>query len=166
MTEESCPLSEKERMEEILRRESIGHLAMAGGGELYLIPINYTYATGGRILFHCAPKGRKLDMIRANPAVCFEVSSQEGEPVEHGGRACDAPFESVICWGRARVVDDLAERQRILQEFQVRYATPEKPRESLGLDRAEGCGCVEITVTRMTGRRAQAQDSARWFWEE
>lgn len=150
-------------MEQILREESLGHLGMAADGELYVIPINYTYADR-RILIHCALTGRKLDTIRANPQVCFEVGRQHGEPTEHAGRNCDLPFESVICWGTARVVDDLEERRVILQQFQQRYGTPEKPRDELAPERAVGCGAVEIVVTRMTGRAAQGKNDARWAW--
>jgi uncharacterized protein len=154
---------DKARMEEILRGNYIGHLAMTVNGELYVVPLNYTY-DAGRILFHCALTGRKLDMIRANPHVCFEVCSNGGPPQEHHGEKCDDPFVSVICWGTARVIDDLDERQEVLQAFQVRYATPEKPRNSLTRERAEKCGAVAITVTRMTGRQAQSEENARWEW--
>lgn len=154
-----------QQMEQILREESVGYLGMTAYGELYVIPINYTYVDR-RILFHCALTGRKLDMIRANPNVCFSVGRQHGEPTEHVGRNCDAPFESVICWGTARVVDDLDERHAILQQFQQRYATPEKPRTELARERAAKCGAVQIVVTRMTGRAAQGKADARWEWSD
>lgn len=154
---------DKAQMEAILRSESIGHLALTHDGELYLVPLNYTYDSG-RILFHCALTGRKLDMIRAQPNVCFEVCRQEGPPVEHHGRKCDSPFVSVICWGAARVIDDLEERREVLQAFEIRYATPEKPRNATTLERAKGCGAVAIAVTRMTGRQAKSDNNARWAW--
>ena len=152
------------RMEQILCAETAGHLAMSHDGELYLVPLNYTYVDG-RILFHCALEGRKLDMIRANPNVCFEVSRQEGQPAPHAGELCDAPFESVICWGTARVIEDVQERQRILHEFQARYAKYGQAREPISLERAEKCGAVEITVTRMTGRRRKGEECGDWEWE-
>lgn len=154
---------DKTQMEAILCSEAVGHLALANDGDLYLVPLNYTY-DAGRILFHCALTGRKLDMIRAQPNVCFGVSRQEGPPVEHHGRKCDSPFASVICWGTARVIDDLEERREILQAFETRYATPEKPRGETTLERAKGCGAVAITVTRMTGRQAKSDHNARWAW--
>jgi nitroimidazol reductase NimA-like FMN-containing flavoprotein (pyridoxamine 5'-phosphate oxidase superfamily) len=156
--------NDRERMEQVLTTESIGHLAMAWGDELYLVPLNYTYVDG-RILFHCALEGKKLDMIRANPNVCFEVSRQEGQPAPHAGELCDAPFESVICWGTARVIDDVHERQQVLHEFQARYAKYGQAPEPIALDRAEKCGAVEITVTRMTGRRRKGKECGDWECE-
>jgi hypothetical protein len=151
-------------MEAILRREYIGHLALRDGADLYVLPINYTYA-GGRILFHCALTGRKLDCIRAHPRVCFEVSRQEAEPAPHAGTTCSAGYESVICWGRARVIEDAAERVAVLGAFQARYDDPAgRPRAITDADAAR-CGAVEIVVERMTGRRKTAAGSEEWAWE-
>jgi nitroimidazol reductase NimA-like FMN-containing flavoprotein (pyridoxamine 5'-phosphate oxidase superfamily) len=159
---------DRSRMERILREDDLGHLAMATDGELYIVPINYAYAKG-RILFHCALEGRKLDMIRANPQVCFEISRQEGRPAPHPGDLCDADesatFESVICWGVAKIVDDPDERHAVLNEFQERYNEPEGSHPPISLKRAANCGAVEITVQRMTGRRKGDGESHAWAWE-
>jgi uncharacterized protein len=156
--------TDKQLMERILEAESVGYLGLSGD-EPYVVPLNYTYADG-RILFHCALEGRKLEMIRANPRVCFAVSRQATHPTEHSGQLCSTPYESVICWGAARIVEDVSERQQVLQAFQIRYATPEKPRASISLESTARCGAVEIVVTRMTGRRVHADERTRWEWEE
>ena len=165
MTTDPTLTPDRDHMEQILTRESIGYLGLSADGETYVVPLNYTYTPDARILFHCALEGRKLDMIRANPRVCFSVSSQAGPPTEHYGELCSTPYESVICWGEARVIDDLPERQQLLQEFQIRYGTPAKPRESISLESTAKCGAVEITVTHMTGRSVHAEERTRWGWE-
>jgi len=151
-------------METLLTTETIGHLALAVGGEAYVVPLNFAYVEG-RILFHCALEGKKLDMIRQNPQVCFAVSREEGQAVEHKADNCDAPFESVLCFGEARVVEDMPARIRVLNEFQARFCTEANPRKPIGEDRAVKCGAVEITVTRMTGRRFAGKDKQFWEWE-
>ena len=163
MAADESPLTDKQLMEQILQAENIGYLGLSGD-EPYVVPLNYTY-TEGRILFHCALAGRKLDMIRANPWVCFAVSRQASEPTEHFGELCSTPYESVICWGTARVVEDLAERQQILSAFQIRYGTPAKPRDSITFESTARCGAVEIVVARMTGRQVHADARTRWAWE-
>jgi nitroimidazol reductase NimA-like FMN-containing flavoprotein (pyridoxamine 5'-phosphate oxidase superfamily) len=150
-------------METILREGDLGYLTFVSD-EPYGIPINYTYS-GGRILFHCALEGKKLDLIRGNPRVCFAVCRQEGHPTPHAGEACDNPFESVLCWGNARIIDDLEARQAILNEFQARYDLPDKPRPPISLEGTAKCGAVEITVTRMTGRKVSGKEKLAWEWE-
>jgi len=154
--------TDKELMDQIVREGDIGYLAFASD-DPYVIPINYTYSEG-RVLFHCALEGRKLDLIRADPRVCMAVARQEGHPAPHAGSACDNPFESVLLWGEARVIDDLDERQAILNEFQARYDTPDHKREPISRERAEKCGAVEIVVTRMTGRKVHAKEKVAWEW--
>lgn len=164
MATEGSVQTDLAKMEAILVSEAVGHLGMASEGEVYVVPINYTY-TSGRILVHCALQGRKLGMIGQNPAVCFEVSRQEGPPAEHAGEACENGYESVICWGTARYVEEVNERHQVLLQFQARYATAEKPRDTLAVESAEKCGAVEIVVERMTGRRrAGGAPLQRWEW--
>lgn len=154
-----------EQMEQFLCSEVVGRLGLCGGDEVYVVPLNYTYVDG-MILFHCALEGRKLDMIRANPRVCFEVSSMVGDPTPHGPASCDSHFRSVICWGTAKVVDDLEERIDVLNRFQARYDTDEKKREPITAERAARCGAVAIKVQRMTGRFWSGdEDDRRCEWE-
>ncbi|MGQ9732801.1 MAG: pyridoxamine 5'-phosphate oxidase family protein [Candidatus Zipacnadales bacterium] len=150
-------------MERILYEGDIGYLAFVSD-EPYVIPINYTYSKG-RILFHCALKGKKLDLIRADPRVCFAVSRQQGQPAPHASKACNNPFESVLCWGEACIIDDLAERAAILAEFQARYNHPPGTRQPITPDRVKGCGAVEITVTKMTGRKVSGTEKVTWHWK-
>lgn len=160
MADDDDARKHKEWMEGVLRREVVGHLAMACEGEVYVVPLNYTYS-GGKILFHCALQGKKLDMIRGNPNVCFEVSRQERPPTPHDD-PCDAPFESVICWGVARIVEDVEERRAVLNAFQARHDKPDGPRKPISLERAAKCGAVEITITRMTGRKFPEDERPVW----
>jgi nitroimidazol reductase NimA-like FMN-containing flavoprotein (pyridoxamine 5'-phosphate oxidase superfamily) len=155
--------ADKQCMEQVLCEGDVGYLAFAGD-EPYVIPINYAYCNG-RILFHCALEGRKLDLILADPRVCMAVARQEGHPAPHAGDACDNPFESVLCWGDARIIDDLQERQAILNEFQACFDTPEKKRDPIPLERTEKCGAVEIVVTRMTGRKVSGKENLSWTWQ-
>ena len=150
-------------MEDILQRCTLGHLAMWADEELYVVPINYAYAQG-KVLFHCALTGRKLDMMASNPQVCLEVSQQSGEITQHAGDNCSDGFESVICWGTARCVEDLEERAAVLSAFQRRYETPNRYIKPISVERASKCAAVEVTVTRMTGRRKGPAGHEQWNW--
>ncbi len=147
-------------MEEMLRREAWGCLGLCTPeGTPYVVPVNYAYVEG-KILFHCALEGLKLDCIRANPEVCFTVARQPGTVREHpGGDPCHVDSESVICYGRARIVEDLKERAALLNRFNHAFR-PEA--EELTPERAAGCGAVEITVREMTGRRERARQRTLW----
>ena len=141
-----------------MREEEIGYLGLADDGQPYVVPLNYAYAAG-KILFHCALTGRKLDAIRRNPHVCFTVGRQIGVVRDHTGAPCHVDADSVICAGRARLLEDLTERAAALNVFNRRYrpTVADLPRE-----RVAQCMAVEITITTMTWRRER--DRQRTYW--
>jgi len=146
-------------MEEILRSTLWGCLGLCADGQPYVVPINYAYVEG-RILFHCALEGEKLDCIRGNPNVCFTVAFQSGEVSDHpDGKHCHIDCDSVICRGQARIVEDLAERAEVLNAFS-RAFNPDA--EDLSAERVAGCGAVEITIREMTGRRERGGEPILW----
>ncbi|MFC1525826.1 pyridoxamine 5'-phosphate oxidase family protein [Candidatus Latescibacterota bacterium] len=152
-------IESRTEMEQILREETLGFLGVARDGEPYVVPLNYAYMDG-RILFHCALAGKKLEYLGANPQVCFTVGRQSGEVKAHGeGDSCHPDYDSVICFGTARTITDIDERTRLLNDFNRQYDPNAK---GITRDRAEKCGAVEIRVSEMTGRRERDKKSTYW----
>ena len=150
----------REEMEQILEEETIGYLGLSVDGEPYVVPLNYGYVDG-RVLFHCALTGKKLDYLQASPRVCFTVGRQSGEVRRHGeGDPCQVDNDSVICYGRARVIEDLVERKRSLDTFN-RCFQPDA--NEISLEAAAKCFAVEIQIDEMTGR--QERDGERTYWK-
>lgn len=151
-------IDDKANMEDILREETIGWLGMNSESGPYVIPLNYAYEDG-RVVFHCAHEGLKLDLIRSNPEVCFSVGRQAGEIRRHADGVCHPDSESVLCFGRARILEDLPERASALTTFQRSFQPDAPPMSEEG---AKGCGVVEIVIREMTGRREL--DRKRTYW--
>jgi hypothetical protein len=103
-----------EDMEALLRTAIVGRIACCahgavGDGRPYLVPLAYGY-DGEAVYAHTGP-GRKLDLMRAEPRVTFEVDQ------------ADAPdrWRSVIAEGEFEEIDDPAERASALR---VIYPSP------------------------------------------
>ena len=149
----------KSEMEALLQQEAVGYLGLSADGQPYVVPLNYAYAEG-KILVHCALTGKKLGHIRANPRVCFSVGRQTGRVREHAGQdPCHIDSDSVICYGRARIVETAKERKALLDLFNRRFNPDAEP---ISQERAENCGAVEITVEEMTGRRERESGVTYW----
>jgi nitroimidazol reductase NimA-like FMN-containing flavoprotein (pyridoxamine 5'-phosphate oxidase superfamily) len=149
----------RKEMEAILREINFGFLGMAVDGKPYVIPLNYAYVDG-KLLFHCALEGKKLDHIASNPRVCFTVARQPGAVERHGeGDPCHMDCDSVVCYGTARVVDDLEERTAVLNAFN-RAFRPEA--DAIPAERAARCAAIEITIAEMTGRRERSRQLDCW----
>ena len=152
-------LESRQEMEKLLREETIGYLGLSMGDDAYVVPLNYAYVEG-RILFHCAMTGKKLDYLKRNQRVCFAVARQFSEVRRHAeGNSCHVDSDSVICYGRARIVEDLEERKEVLDTFN-RCFLPDA--EEIALETAKKCCAVVIEIIEMTGRRERKRERTYW----
>ncbi|AEE15505.1 pyridoxamine 5'-phosphate oxidase family protein [Treponema brennaborense] len=104
-------------IEEIISTCKTCHVAMIDGTVPYVVPLNFGYELNERQLtlyVHCAAEGRKIDVWRANPLVCFDAVN-EGEPL-FPETPCNSGyyFSSVIGTGRIEAVENAAEKCRAL----------------------------------------------------
>ena len=151
-----------DEMETFLDENQLGNLGLVDGERPYVVPLNYSYHGGGRILFHCALEGKKLDLIRRNPNVSFTVAKQYEAVRPHGpGDECHVDSDSVMCFGTARIIDDPGERATKLNEFN-RFYRPNA--DDIAAEYVAGCGVVEITIREMTGRHERERERTLWRW--
>ena len=141
----------REECEEILRTSSSGVLAVLGDDEYpYTVPLNYVYENG-KILFHGAKEGHKLDAIRNHDKVSFCVIARDTVIPEQGTTA----YISVIAFGRARIVDSKDELRLIAERISDKFSHDymESFREKTeGYLKADTLRCVEITIEHLTGK--------------
>ena len=100
-------------IEEILNKCKTCHLALNDSNFPYIVPLSYGHQFEGGVLtlfFHCAFEGKKIDILKVDPNVCFEMSS-EGDPV-HTETPCNSGYyyESIIGNGKVVFVDNIAEK--------------------------------------------------------
>jgi uncharacterized protein len=97
----------------ILEKCDVCRLAFAEGGAAYIVTMNFGFDWSREfplLYFHCAREGRKLDMMRANPRVCFELDADH--ELVTGPAPCDwgMKFASLVGYGELRPAADEAER--------------------------------------------------------
>ncbi len=151
----------RDEIEKLLGEEELGYLGLSLDGKPYVVPLNYSYSEG-KIFFHCGVRGKKLDFLNANPRVCFTVARQLAGVREHaGGDPCHIDSDSVICYGRARIIEAIDERSRALNAFNRRFRpnAPDVPEE-----RIRNCNVAEITISEMTGRRERERKRVYWHY--
>ncbi|MHC1709056.1 MAG: pyridoxamine 5'-phosphate oxidase family protein [Methanomassiliicoccales archaeon] len=138
-------------LEDVIRRAEVCRMAMVDDGEPYIVPLNFGYRDRC-LYFHCARDGRKLDILRKNPKVCFELEADVR--LVKGEKACQwsTSYESVIGWGTASIVMDEKEVRGGLEVLMSHYT--EGPYDfdprSLSLT-----ALIKVKVERMTGKRSK-----------
>jgi len=147
-------ITDKAAIEAILHRAGVGRLGLAVGNLPYVVPLNYVYHNGA-IYFHCADEGRKIDMLKANPQVCFEVDEDYGIVRSNKPSPHSTHYASVIVFGRAQIVDDLQRKFDALQALLDKYA-PGRHYRQMRLNEAKTATVVEIIIDGMTGKARDA----------
>lgn len=157
-------------MENILKRAEVGRIAVCDGLIPYVVPMNFLYSKG-KIVFHCAWKGKKLDLIIKNPNCCFEVDEFMGKISYHYKTRCNLDYDSVLAFGKARIENNEAEKLILLQLFAEKYDELYRNPLSEGGKRFEKtrlseCCCVIIDVEELTGRqeRTVVGDRQKTWW--
>lgn len=92
----------EDAIEVILHHQIIGHIACHANELTYIVPISYAYDNG--CVYAHTHEGMKINMMRQNPKVCFEVYRMENM----------GNWQSVIAWGNFEEITDKNERAAAL----------------------------------------------------
>ncbi len=141
-------LSEEE-CAELLRTVPRGVLSVCGDdGYPYGVPMDFVCADG-KLYFHCAKEGHKLDAILRNDKVSFCIMDEGYR--DAGDWALR--IRSVIVFGRMRVLEDAEERiTRLRQLGQKYYPDAESVESEIERDAARAV-VLELTPEHITGKR-------------
>ena len=142
-----------EQIDSLLKDGLVGSLATINEtGDPYVTPIHYFY-DNGKVYFHGLPKGQKIDNLKRNPHVSFNVYNMEGLLLDSVGKPCDTntKYQSVIAQGTAEIVCDI-DRKRIIIGAIVDKYTPQYSGKQLPDNMVKGTAIVAITITEMTGK--------------
>jgi nitroimidazol reductase NimA-like FMN-containing flavoprotein (pyridoxamine 5'-phosphate oxidase superfamily) len=135
-----------------LTENRCGHLGINGAnGYPYVVPVNYVYSQGC-ILIHGALTGQKVDDIKQDPRVCFEVSSDDGIVGE--GRACNysTHYRSVIAFGRARLAEG---EDKLTGLRELAGGLTGLDTSSVTSASAERVALIVVAIEHLTGKRDQ-----------
>jgi uncharacterized protein len=137
------------QIEEVLHSEVIGRIGCHNDGTTYIVPISYGY--DGTYIYARSTPGMKIDIMRKNPKICFEV-----EALKDMGN-----WQTVILWGEFEEITNTDDRKAALQFLLQRQLpivtsemvkfTPNWPFKPNDLNSIDGV-VYKINITKKTGR--------------
>jgi len=145
-------------LEAILNKATICRLAMVDNGLPYLLPFNFGY-NENCIYIHSAPAGKKIEVLRQNPQVCFEVEDEIA--TVKGEIACrwSTLYRSVIGYGKVEIVTGFNEKQQALDIIMQQHKKKKKmefdPKE------VEFIVVLKLTIESMTGKQSSNWNKLR-----
>lgn len=147
----SRQLLSREDCESILNEQTSGVLSVYGDdGYPYGVPLSYAYADG-KLYFHSAKTGHKMDAVRKNNKVSFTIIAQDNiVPEEY-----TTHFRSVIVFGRVRILETDTEKRAAIEQLAEKYMPDLKEGRLQEIDREFSRLCMlELTIDHMTGKEA------------
>ncbi len=152
MTRRERQVTDINEIIKILDNSKVLHLGLVDGDEPYVVPMNYGYTYENEkltIWLHCARQGRKLDVMRANPKVFFEM--EYGITPFEGEVACKygITYSSLMGRGVATIIEDIETKKVALSSLMKTQTGKDFEFE----DRmAEVVGVVKIDVIEFTAK--------------
>jgi hypothetical protein len=138
-------------IEALIERAAVCRLGLCYENVPYVVPLSFGYREGC-LYFHSAKEGRKIDMIRRNRRVCFEIDT--GVEVIPSEKPCDWGMEyaSVIGFGEASLLEDPEEKTKGLDVILGHYSS--RPSHEYPASVLEHTAVIKVQVQEMTGKRS------------
>lgn len=137
---------------DLLNRAMVGRLCTIGpDARPYVVPLHFVFE-GDCIFVHAAKEGMKLDNIRSNPAVCFEVDEMIGLGI-NAEKACASTtyYKSAIAMGKASVIEDMEKKRRVLMLLMEKHSDGRPVGNMPDAAIAKTC-VIEIAVEEISGK--------------
>ena len=100
---------ETNEIDNLLSDNYIGRIGCNANGKTYVVPISYAYQD--QTIYAHTYDGMKVQMMRDNPNVCFQIDKMHGV----------ADWESVITWGVYVEIVDKDKRMEALKILSERH---------------------------------------------
>lgn len=98
-------------IDDLLKEQVTGRIGCCNEGKTYIVPINYVYQDG--VIYGHSAAGKKIDMLRINPQVCFQVDVIKNI----------TDWKSAIVWGKFQEITEGEEMRQAMQAI-IKHVMP------------------------------------------
>ena len=138
-------------IEEILKEQKVGRLATLNlNGYPYVTPVHFVYENNC-IYIHGLSKGQKIDNIKNNSNVCFEIEEMLGLILDEKPCDVNTAYKSVIILGNAKLVEG-EKKVEALKAVVSKY-TPHLANIPFSENMLKATSVIEIEIVEATGKR-------------
>lgn len=144
-------ITNKTEIETIIKKAPVCRIAICDNGIPYVVPVCFGY-DGNRLYFHSAHEGWKIDILKRNNNVCFEMDIDHN--LVKSGNPCSWSMEysSVIGSGKAFFVEDPEEKRKALGIIVEHYSG-----KSYGFsdEAVSDVTVIKIEIEKISGKKSR-----------
>jgi nitroimidazol reductase NimA-like FMN-containing flavoprotein (pyridoxamine 5'-phosphate oxidase superfamily) len=142
---------DKHAIESVMKRATICRIGLSENDVPYVVPLNFGYKDNC-LYFHSAKEGKKIDMMRKNNTVCFEIDVDNELVRAENPCKWSMKYYSVIGFGKAFFLEDSREKRQALNIIMEHYAGKssfEYPEMAL-----DSVAVIKVEIDSITGKRS------------
>jgi nitroimidazol reductase NimA-like FMN-containing flavoprotein (pyridoxamine 5'-phosphate oxidase superfamily) len=138
-------------IEEILSKSLICRLGMICDGVSYIVPLNYGYKMNA-IYIHSSGEGKKIDILRTNNKVCFEI--EDMAEVIKKDLSCDwaTKYRSLIGYGTVEIITDYEQKKLGLDIIMAQHGG--MVNNIYKKNKVENIVILKLTIEHVTGKQS------------
>jgi len=137
-------------IEAIIKKALICRLGLSDGENPYIVPLSFGYKDK-TLYFHSAAKGKKIDIIRKNPRVCFEIEINSEIIKAEGACKWGMRYQSVIGYGKAVLLQNTDEKREALKVIMSQYSDRQYHFVDKEIQKA---AVIKLEIGDMTGKQS------------
>jgi nitroimidazol reductase NimA-like FMN-containing flavoprotein (pyridoxamine 5'-phosphate oxidase superfamily) len=151
-----------EEIESLLHSQLIGRIGCHWENTTYIVPISYVY--NGEFIYAITHEGMKINILRKNSHVCFEVENIQEL----------SNWQTAICWGQFEELANRTERHEGLELLYNRQLpiltsattrlSPVWPFRPANIDKIKGV-VFRIRLTMKTGKFEKQEEASISSWQ-
>jgi uncharacterized protein len=141
----------REEMERLLERMPAGCLAVTTEDGPYVVAMNYLFHEG-KIYLHSAQAGRKIDALANDSRVCFLVYEDGPQVAWDKGCGISQIYRSVICFGKAELIENANEKKMVLEKMIEKYGPPDMSIPPMDDQNIGRTAVIKIVIESMSGK--------------
>jgi nitroimidazol reductase NimA-like FMN-containing flavoprotein (pyridoxamine 5'-phosphate oxidase superfamily) len=138
-------------LEVILKKAKICRLGLLDVNVPYIVPVHYGY-NNKNLYIHAAKEGKKIDLIKEKPKVCFEVELDH--KIRNTGIPCNwsTSYKSIIGYGTASILTNTEEKKKALKILINHYA--HETVYDFSIKMVDSVAIIKISIDKMTGKQS------------
>ena len=144
-------ITDRKAIEDIISRSKVCKLAMCEENRPYIVPLCFGFKNN-TLYFHSAPKGKKIEILKKNPNVCFEF--EIFTQIIKSAKACKwgMRYKSVIGFGKAGFITDDDLKRQAFDIIMNQYADGPFLYEDALL---KSVVLINVEIQSMTGKQSE-----------
>ena len=153
MRKKDREIKDAKELKEILQKADVCRIAFAVDGTPYIVTMNFGYSWKDNLIlyFHCAKEGKKLELMKRNNMVCFEMDVDH--ELVQSENACDwgMKYRSIVGVGLLESITDEEERKMGLDYIMGHYGF--SGNRGYGEKALNLTEVLRLTTTKFTGKK-------------